>query len=71
MNYAVVIEHSGAGAFGAYVPDLPGCAAWGDSVAEVHGLIREAITVHLAGLKATGQDVPEPTTQVDYVDVTA
>ena len=34
MQYAVVIERA-ATSFGAYVPDLPGCVAVGESKAEV------------------------------------
>jgi hypothetical protein len=40
--YAVVIEKVG-GNYSAYVPDLPGCVADGDSIAEVEYAIREAI----------------------------
>lgn len=67
MRYAVVIERSKTG-FGAYVPDLPGCAAVGDTREEVEELIRGAIVVHLAGLREDGLRVPPPTTEVDYVD---
>ena len=49
MRYAIVIEREGA-SFGAYVPDLPGCVAIGESEDEVRQLIREAIEFHLEGL---------------------
>jgi predicted RNase H-like HicB family nuclease len=49
MRYAVVIEKSETG-FGAYVPDLPGCIAVGESVEETTKLIREAIEFHLEGI---------------------
>jgi len=60
MRYAVVIEKAG-GNYSAYVPDLPGCVATGDTVVEVENEIREAIRFHIEGLKADGIAIPEPT----------
>jgi predicted RNase H-like HicB family nuclease len=68
MKYAVVIER-GPTSYGASVPDLPGCIAVGRTRSEVEQLIQEAITVHLAGLRADGLPVPEPQTQVTTVEV--
>ena len=50
MRYLVVVE-KGPSSYGAYVPDLPGCVAAGESREEVLSLIREAIALHLEGLK--------------------
>ena len=66
LRYAVIYEQ-GRTSVSAYVPDLPGCVAAGDSVSEVRGLIRGAIKLHLAGLREDGQPIPEPTTRCDYV----
>jgi len=41
-TYAVVIEQ-GSTSYGAYVPDLPGCIAVGETKAEVEALIAEAM----------------------------
>jgi len=70
MKYLVVIEKSRNG-FGAYVPDLPGCVAAAENREEVVTLIQEAIEFHIEGLKATGDDVPLPTSQSTLVDVHA
>ncbi len=67
MRYAVVIER-GESSFGAYVPDLPGCVAGGESADEARSLIRDAITLHLAGLREDGDPVPEPETLCEYVE---
>jgi predicted RNase H-like HicB family nuclease len=67
MRYAVVIEKA-EGNYSAYVPDLPGCVATGESLGEVETQIREAIRFHIDGLKADGFPVPEPTSIADYVD---
>jgi predicted RNase H-like HicB family nuclease len=70
MRYAVVIEKAPEN-YSAYVPDLPGCIATGATVAETESLIREAIEVHLAGLKEDGLPIPLPSSHVEYVDVPA
>jgi predicted RNase H-like HicB family nuclease len=70
MRYAVVIERA-ASNYSAYVPDLPGCVATGATIEEVEAEIREAIAVHLDGLREDGIPVPQPSSQVEYVDVAA
>ena len=68
MRYAIVIEKSENG-FGAYVPDLPGCIAVADSVAETEKLIKEAIEFHLEGMREDGEPVPEASSIAEYVEV--
>ncbi|MBL0140767.1 MAG: type II toxin-antitoxin system HicB family antitoxin [Betaproteobacteria bacterium] len=68
MRYAVVIEKA-EGNFSAYVPDLPGCISTGDTVAEAEQSIREAIELHLSGMREDGTPIPPPSIQVDYVEV--
>lgn len=70
MRYAIVIENAGAN-FSAYVPDLPGCVAVGESLAEVERQIREAIEFHLEGIREDGSPIPPPSSKVDYVEVAA
>ena len=59
MQYPVVIEE-GSTSFGAYVPDLPGCIAVGDTHEEVLQLIQEAIGFHIEGMKEDGFLVHSP-----------
>jgi predicted RNase H-like HicB family nuclease len=68
MQYAIVIER-GPSSYGAYVPDLPGCIAVGDSEAEVTQLIRKAIKFHIEGMRLNGESIPQPTSRVAYVDI--
>jgi predicted RNase H-like HicB family nuclease len=70
MKYAVIFE-KGDTSYGAYVPDLPGCVAVGESLEEVKRLIREAIAFHLEGLREEGLPIPEPTTLAEYVEAEA
>jgi predicted RNase H-like HicB family nuclease len=67
-RYAIVVENAGTN-LAAYVPDLPGCVATGQTRREVKRLIREAIAFHLAGMAEDGLAIPEPSSQVDYVEV--
>ncbi|MBI5948913.1 MAG: type II toxin-antitoxin system HicB family antitoxin [Chloroflexi bacterium] len=66
MRYAVVIEPAESN-YSAYVPDLPGCVAVGDTIEEAEREIREAILFHIEGLKEDGLPIPEPVTVVEYV----
>ena len=68
MRYAEIIEKAGKGC-SAYVPDLPGCVAAGASVAKVRALLAEAVPVHLEGLRAAGETVPEPESLLEWVEV--
>jgi len=70
MKYAVVIE-KGPNSFGAYVPDLPGCIAAGETRTEVLRLIQEAIEFHLQGLREQGECIPSPSSTVEIVSVAA
>ena len=70
MRYMVVVEH-GEKSWGAHVPDLPGCVAVGETRVEVLHLIREAIDLHIEGLKQDGIPVPPPTSESEFVEVDA
>ena len=68
MKYAVIIEE-GPTSFGAYVPDLPGCVAAGDTRGEVTDLIKEAIVFHLEGMREDGLPIPDPQSSAELVEV--
>jgi predicted RNase H-like HicB family nuclease len=69
-RYAVVVEDAGSN-LAAYVPDLPGCVATGESKEEVTRLIREAIEIHLEGMIEDGISIPDPSSCVEYVEIHA
>lgn len=68
MRYPVVIEKTESN-FSGYAPDLPGCVATGATVEETLSRLREAMELHLLGLREDGSPIPEPSSRVDYVDV--
>ena len=62
MRYAVVFEYADSN-YSAYVPDLPGCVATGDTLAETEAAIRAAIAFHLDGLREAGSPIPPPSSR--------
>ncbi len=70
MRYAIVIEKA-KNNYAAYVPDLLGCVATGKTIQETEQQIREAIEIHLRGMREDGLPIPEPSSQVEYVEVAA
>jgi predicted RNase H-like HicB family nuclease len=69
MKYAIVIEKVQGSNYSAFVPDLPGCVATGQTREEVERLIQEGIEFHLEGMREDGDPIPEPTTIVGYAEV--
>jgi predicted RNase H-like HicB family nuclease len=67
MRYAIVIEKA-ENNYAAYIPDLPGCVATGKTIEETEQQIREAIELHLRGMREDGLPIPVPTSRVDYVE---
>ena len=68
MKYALIIE-AGERNYSAYVPDLPGCIATGDTVEEVIELMCEALALHFEATAEAGEPIPAPMTRVAMVDV--
>lgn len=67
MKYAVVYEET-PNNFSAYVPDLPGCVATGATRTEVERNIRDAIALHVKGLRREREPVPEPSAWTEVVE---
>ncbi len=67
-EYTVVYEQAGEN-YSAYVPDLPGCVACGDTMDETEQLMKEAVGLYIETLKEDGKPIPEPTTQARAIVV--
>jgi predicted RNase H-like HicB family nuclease len=68
MQYVVVYERTPDG-WSAYVPDLPGCVAAGETRPEVERLMRKAIALHIESLRGAGEAVPPPGSWTSLVEV--
>ena len=71
MQYTAIIEKEPNTDWGAYVPDLPGCVAVGATREEVEILIREAIELHLQGMREDGEPIPAAHSTALIVEVAA
>jgi predicted RNase H-like HicB family nuclease len=70
VEFLVVVE-KGKTSYGAYVPDLPGCAAVGESRREVLRLIRQGIRLHIQAMRDAGEPVPVPSSRSEIVKIRA
>jgi predicted RNase H-like HicB family nuclease len=68
MQYIIIVER-GETSYGAYVPDLPGCVAVGETKEEVMELIREAVEMHIESMRRDGQPIPEPNSTTELIHV--
>ena len=59
MQYLIIIEKC-ENSYSAYAPDLPGCIAVGETLADVRASIAEAIAYHIEALQEAGEPVPPP-----------
>ena len=66
MQYAMIVE-KGEKNYSAYFPDLPGCIATGTTLEELKQAMREALELHLRGMREDGLPIPEPSL-VEYVE---
>ena len=67
MRYLIIIERAN-GNLSAYAPDLPGCVAAGATREEVIANMREAMTLHLQGLREDGDPIPAPNSDPEFID---
>jgi predicted RNase H-like HicB family nuclease len=67
-QYVAIYEWAGNN-YSAYVPDLPGCVACGETFEETQQLVKEAIELYIDALKEAGRPIPEPTTKAATVGV--
>lgn len=66
MQYPMIIER-GERNYSAHFPDLPGCIATAKTIDELKQRMREALELHLRGMREDGLPIPEPSL-VEYVE---
>ena len=66
-KYLIIIEKT-PNNLSAFSPDLPGCVATGATQTEVEERMREAIRMHLDGMRADGLSIPVPTSVAEYIE---
>jgi predicted RNase H-like HicB family nuclease len=58
-GYTVVLDPDPEGGYSVSVPALPGCFTQGETLEEALLMAREAIELHLAGMVADGEPLPD------------
>jgi predicted RNase H-like HicB family nuclease len=66
-EYLVIFERAEEGGWGAYLSDLPGVVAIGDSRDEAAILIQEALDAYVDEMRALGKPLPAPTATASTV----
>ena len=69
-RYPLVIERTSTG-YSAYCPDVPGCAAVGDTEDEARCNFQSALAAHFEAMREVAEPIPQPSSSVDYVEVAA
>ena len=68
MTYLVIYEKTATG-YSAYVPDLIGCIATGNTKEETARNIKDAISFHIEGMQEDGLTIPESATESELMEV--
>lgn len=58
-TYRIIIEPDENKTYHAYVPALPGCHTWGESIEAARKNIKDAMDAYLRSLIADGERIPE------------
>jgi predicted RNase H-like HicB family nuclease len=58
--YIALIHKDADSDYGVSFPDLPGCISAGATLDEARAMAEEALALHLEGLSADGEAMPEP-----------
>jgi len=69
-TYTIVVEADGTGDLVVSVPALPGCYTHGKTIEKCMERALEAIEVHISGLQADGERVPEEVSTPQLLTVT-
>ncbi len=68
MRFAIVIHHEDDTSYGVTVPDLPGCFSGGRTPEEAFANAHEAILLHIEGMAADREPLPEPAALEAHLD---
>ena len=66
LNYKILLKKEPEGGFTVFVPSLPGCITYGDTLDEAIEKAKEAIEVYIESLKAHGEEIPTEENMLEY-----
>ncbi|WP_428121236.1 type II toxin-antitoxin system HicB family antitoxin [Candidatus Poriferisodalis sp.] len=70
LTYTAIVERGTTG-YSAYVPDVPGCIAAGETFEETTKMMQEALTYHLEWMREDDDEIPESISSAIEVEVPA
>ena len=66
-TFRVIIEPDEKKTFHGYVPSLPGCHTWGNTIEETKKNLREAIKCHVQGILKDNEIIPQETNAFELI----
>ena len=66
LNYKILLKKEPEGGFTVFVPSLPGCITYGDTLDEAIEKAKEAIELYIESLKAHGEEIPTEENILEY-----
>jgi predicted RNase H-like HicB family nuclease len=69
MERFLIIVEKANGNYSAYCPDLPGCVATGNTRKEVLTRMKEAIKLHLEGMREDNISIPQMKSFAEYISL--
>jgi antitoxin HicB len=67
LNFKILLKKEPEGGFTVFVPSLPGCITYGDTVDESIINAKEAIELYIESLKAHGEEIPDEEDMLEYI----
>ena len=59
MEYTVIVRESEEGGYWVEVSAIPGCFSQGETIEQALSNIKEAIELHIEGLRDEGEEIPK------------
>lgn len=66
LNYKILLKKEPEGGFTVFIPSLPGCITFGDTIDEAIEKAKEAIELYIKSLKAHGEEIPTEENILEY-----
>jgi len=66
LNYKILLKKEPEGGYTVFVPSLPGCTTYGETIDESIINAKEAIELYIESLKSHGEDIPTEENILEY-----
>ena len=65
-NLRIMLRKEPEGGYTAFVPSLPGCVTYGDTIDEAREMVKEAVELYIESLIAHNEPVPSDEETFEY-----